>query len=591
MQRGELDFADELGEARGYMPYQLDLFDDSSNFRTKYKLFFERVQALGAFTTKYLKRCADEDDAYDAAFDPDEPESSIMTTFLATDYEQELLKGIFAAWQKAFIIGMESMREIRHQTLKKEEFGVGPDGKQRKIKNTLGMHVFFELTRLYGLIHRSALLDEQNNITTIPLEDLTTDDYVMMLSLSKTRHPLWISCVNTFDISSLYETKEDPDAEVEAFLVKIKGMWTKPIMHFTQSELYLVIFFLTQQLNDIPTMTTMCLDPASGQEVRVSVLDEYRCIFHAVWLRAGYLMQELHGIEVMDMGDDPIMRQEVLKGQYSFHRNFATFCSFYLGEIMRRFFYLDELANNRLVDRYLREATIKTLGVATFEWVATIVDSFADEAFEDLYHGVNAEGYQFVGDDGWFKFLWPQKIHSRGACITAFRPHLYKRFYSETMLSKRAVLIAARAGNYVAKLFVFKAIDEYVKIRVPNVHWTNAVVIANPGIEMSTYKLTTDLAPMLLQVFSSYWPYDKGRVVVCDDIYEGVGVWFWLLMTRYKCTLFDRDLKEIVKQVVPKSLFVEPGQMVHHASSSLASEGEFDFAPVTAEDGELDFEL
>lgn len=536
----DLDFMDEIDEAAPYMPYTLDLFDDSSNFRTKFKFFFEHVQALGTLTTDYLKRCAEEDD------DDQERGEDEVSTFVSSAYERNRLRRIFNAWQESFVVCMENMREIRHHTLPKSVFGVDADGKQRKLKTTFGMHVFCELTRLNVLLNRPAILGEQNNIDTIPLEELTTDNYVLMLSLKRTLHPLWISVVSTYDISALYETKEDPDAEVEALLVKMKAMWPKPIMQYTQSEVCQIIFFLTQQLNEIPTLPT-----ADG----ISLMDEYRSIFNAVWLRVGYIMQELHDASVMD---DPVMRQPVIDGYFSFSRNFATFCSFYLGEIMRRFFYYDAIARNRITDPALANA--KQLGAAVFAWITQVVDTFADEAFEDLYHSVNSDGYQFVGDDGWFKFMWPQKIHSRGACITAFRPHLYKRFFSEAQLNKRAVLNSAKT-SHVARLFVFKAIDEYIKIKVPNVHWINAVVTANGDIEMSAYKLDTEdvsLAPVLLQVFSSYWAYDKGRVWVCDDIFESIGVWFWLLMTRYNCVLFDRDLSEIVKQVVPPHLYVDP---------------------------------
>jgi len=102
--------------------------------------------------------------------------------------------------------------------LPKDEFGTDENGYPRKMKNTLGMHIFFELTRLYGLIHRPKLLEEQDNITFIPIEELTTDNYVMLLSLSRTQHKLWINIVNTFDISELYDAKEDPDKVVEETL-------------------------------------------------------------------------------------------------------------------------------------------------------------------------------------------------------------------------------------------------------------------------------------------------------------------------------------------------------------------------------------
>lgn len=558
------DFRNELNEAAGYMPYTLDLFDDSSNFRTKYKLYFEHVQALGTLTTAYLKRCAAEDEDFEKrlqqAEEREEAFTDSSTTFVSASYEQERLKQVYNAWSEAFILCIESMREIRHYSLRKDAFGTDENGYARKLKNTLGMHVFFELTRLYGLIHRPSILEEQDNIACIPLEELSTENYVMMLSLAQTKHALWISIVNTFDISTLYETKEDPDAEVEAALLKIKGMWKKPIMTFTQSEIIIIVFFMTQQLNDIPTQPASCFD-GNGLESKINVVEEFRRIFHAVWLRCGYLMQETHTQDVLDVqvdppapGEvgDPEMRQQILPGVFSFHRNFATFCSFYLGELVRRFFYYDLLSKN-VMRHNLATADVKALSQSACAWLTRVVDLFAEEAFEDMYNNTNPEGYHFVGDDGWFKYIWPQKIHSRGACITAFRPHLYKRFYSEAQLNKRAVLNSTKTSN-VARLFVFRAIDEHIKIQVPTVQWLNAVLVSCGGIEMSAFKLETNRAPVIIQVFSSYWAYDKGFVHVCDDVFEAVGVWFWLLATRYNSTLYDANLFDIVKDIVPAHL-------------------------------------
>jgi hypothetical protein len=555
MEEEEPSFGDDLNEAAGYMPYTLDLFDNSTNFRTQYKRFFEHVQALGRFTTEYLIRCLKEDEEYDKRWDDAEELgvdfTETPTTFLAAPHEQARLRHIFDAWSEAYIVCIESMREIRHYDLQKEAFGLAEDGHTRKVKNTIGMHVFCELTRLYGLIHRPAIQEEQDNIACIPLAELSCDNYAMMTSLARTKHSIWVSIVGTFDISSLYDAKEDPDEDVERELKKIRGMWEKPIMHYSQSELMTVIFFLTQQLNEIPTLPSSWFDSANGgKENKINVVEEYRKVFHVTWLRAGFLMQEVHEGNILDVSE---MRQQQTPTLYSFNRDFSTFCTFYLGEITRRFFYYDMLIKNPMKIDPLTKDHMKELGSACFRWLSRVVDMFAEEAFEDLYHSVNSDGYQFVGDDGWFKYKFPQKIHNRGACITSFRPHLYKRFYSEAQLTKSAVLNSAKTGH-VGRLFVFKAIDEHIKIQVPHVHWWNAVVVASADIEMSTYKLETNKAPVILQVFSSYWAYDRGRVYICDDIYEVIGLWFWLLATRYDSSLYECDLSDIIKSIVPKHL-------------------------------------
>lgn len=66
-------------------------------------------------------------------------------------------------------------------------------------------------------------------------------------------------------------------------------------------------------------------------------------------------------------------------------------------------------------------------------------------------------------------------------------------------MTKQAVLNSVQT-NYTSRLFVFKAIDEHIKIQIPGVQWLNGVLISNNGIEMATYKLETNRAPLIMQV-------------------------------------------------------------------------------------------
>lgn len=49
-------------------------------------------------------------------------------------------------------------------------------------------------------------------------------------------------------------------------------------MSFTQSEIVVIVYFLTQQLNDIPTLPSSCFD-SDGVETKIDVVEEYRFIF------------------------------------------------------------------------------------------------------------------------------------------------------------------------------------------------------------------------------------------------------------------------------------------------------------------------
>lgn len=530
------------------MPFELDFFDESENFRTQFRRIFERIQNVGRLTTDYWRRCLIEDETFNAKVDAAEEQGVAMEetpySFVATGRVQARLTELFEAWQLTLIGNMESMREIRHYSLKVAHFGEDEHGHPKKLKNTLGMHVFFEMTRIFGLINRPRLLEELDTIATTPLDALDKENYDMFLSLSQTKHPIWISIFGTFDISAMYKEKEAKDDDVEAVLLKIKGMWSKPIMDYAQSEVRLIIFFLTQQLNDIPTLVP-------------EVMIEFRRVFNVVWLRISNLFQELYFDNILDEEDMRVLHDQEL-GVYSINRQFTAFCTFYMSELLRRFFYYDKLINNVMLDDEKPDpSAISALSNSTFQWLTRVVETFADEAFDDLYTNNSAEGYQFVGDDAWFKFAWPARIHSRGACINELRPHLSKRFYSDGQVNKRIVLTIARS-SHVARIFIFKAVDEYIKMKVPNTHWINGVVVSNNGIEMSAHALQSDRAPLLLQVFSTYWVYDNGRVHVCDDVYEAVGMWFWLLHTRHGDVLYDCNLSEFSKAILePIGLYTE----------------------------------
>jgi hypothetical protein len=327
-------------------------------------------------------------------------------------------------------------------------------------------------------------------------------------------------------------------------------------MQFTQSECMVVILFLTQQVDDVPT-TPYRKDPENDVIV-LNVVEEYRRVFQVLWLRCGALMAEYHNETVLD---DPEMRTPIpsvggandQENLYSFNQDFSIFCAIYMGEILRRFFYYDKLARtNRinLADIGLTETKIKEIRESTLKWMTRVVEMLPEEAFEEVYrtHAVTP-GYNFPGDDLWFRYKWPNEIHSRGACIAKIRPHLHKRFFSESQINKHVVLSSTKTSN-VSRLFIYKALDEHLGIYYPRVEWMNGTMVDCDGIEMSAYRLQTNLVPVLLQVFSVYWCYDRGRVYVCDDVYETLGVWFWLLHTRYGDTMYDVDLSAIIKQVL-----------------------------------------
>lgn len=517
------------------LPYEMDLFDDSVTMQSEFLKMYCSIAALGTFTAECLERLVEEEEAFNARIDEAAAREEVFeekpTTFLS-NRNRDLLE-LYRVWSQYFVTHMESLREVRHYTL---EGGV-------KYKGTHGGHIFFELTRLNYLVHYPRILEEMDNLAVFEEQELSSEFYFLLHSLKMTKDQSFVAIVDSFDISALYEEKEDPDQEVEELRVRVKEMWDAPIMRYTQSQVEILVFFLTQQIND----------------VRREAVEEYRKVFLILWLRIAQLCNEFHSPAILD--DEEMRHGPFDTGNKNDvntcapNHRFIEFCFFYMGELLRRFFYYDMLIRNQISPRVPR---LKLENVK--KWITHIANALAEDAFDDLYAEMLPVGYNFMGDDGWFKFS-RTGVHSRGACIAELRPHLHKRFFSEAQVTRESVLASTR-DSYVSRLFVLRIIDEHLRMTVPHLRFLNAVVVMNDGIEQSAYKLQmTNLCPLLLQVFSSFWVYHAGRVHVCDDIYEAVGVWFWLLCEYYNGHLYDCDLREQAKQVIKEDTAVIRGNV------------------------------
>lgn len=494
----------------GLFPFDIDHFDDTINFRTAYKNLFQNITRLGQYTTDLLKQCLEEDERHEK--EREEDDIYLRTTFMSEEEHRTKIQKLFDVWLEYYVTYIESMREVQIFII---------EGK--KIRITLGVHIFCELTRLNYLLQRPRLM-----------VDMYEEE---MPSLEHTEHPSWVTIVNSFDISNQYEEKEDKDTDVETRLAALKSLWSRPIMLYTQSQVQIVILFLTQQLN----------------EVKSDSVIEFKRVFEWLWLRVCELQKEVWPQDVLD---EEGMRLLVLsappggKDQFAANKDFGVFVAFYMGEIARRLFYYDMLSKRKMQSVDL--GLFSPQGEKTRSWIEHIVNFFAEEAFTDLYVESCNDAYAFVGDDHWFKYIWPQKIHSRAACLAELRPHLYRRFFSESRASRISILNSVNT-SHISRSFILKAISQYIQIKLGGataVKWDQGVVIHSNDIVMSTYNLQANQAPFLLQVLSTYWAYDRGQVWKCDDFYESLAVWFHLLRTRYHNTLFGHDLKKFVDAAI-----------------------------------------
>lgn len=515
-------------------PSSIDLFDDDAqDIRSQYREFCERLEQLSHWNQELRRRAYDEDERLPRLYGTD------FMPYASTTAVRAEIKKQFDDWSMALFSQSQLMREVRHYDAKHD---------------ALGMHVFLELTQLNAQLARPALLLERENLATIDPDMLTEggDGYDSLFSLQRTKHPLWVQALNSFECPApkmgpggvvAEDDGEDGDrvriAEVQE---RMKQLWVTPILKAKQSQVRLIILFLTQQLRQLPTRNA-------------ALIAEYRRVYNLTWVRVAALTNQSCSADELD---EPDMRQPLADKQYAFNRSFAMFCYFYLSEVQRCFFHHD-LLRARPPIRGFGDGSL--IADHVFRWLSRVVDTYAADAFEDLYTTrAVPEGYHFVGDDDWFKFAYPTNVHSRGACIAEIRPHFYRAYYSEANLSKGIVMAKAKHGDYMATLFVLHALHEYLRIQTPRVSWLSGCVVdGTDGIEQSVYLLKNRLCPVLIQVVSFFWVYCPGdperrtgaTVHVCDNVYEAIGVWFWVLHTQFGDRLYDVDMSCYMREALP----------------------------------------
>lgn len=516
------------------------------------RILMERVRDLGDFTTRCCTKALQEEARMERLLaeereDGDDEPPEIAPSFLVT--QVALVRGIqklYDSWLRYYVISTAQMREILD--LKME------DG--RAYKTTLGAHVFYELTRLHWLLAQPQLLLERENVIRIPRDRWNAAEYDVTFALLHTKADLWTGisapaapaapASKPGGLKPPPPPKEGEDT-TEPVHVKaaremrqqLKALWNAPIMQYGVTQVKALAAFLTQHIN----------------EVNEATLEEFRRVFRVLWLRSAVLSMQAWDQSLWSASlDDPQMRV-VLPApdnhKAAANRNWAVYCSFYLGEAVRRFYHHAVLGPRTL------EVPPEAISVAAVErmkqWITqSVVATFAEEAFEEIHQTVVTEhdgAYDFPGDRLWFRYAHPQSVATLGATITALRPHLYERFFSEEQVDRNVVLASVHR-NHLARLFVLHALDAYIKITHARVEFLNGVVIDNGGIEQSAYVLKTGIAPLLLQVFGRYWVYWKGRVHVSDDLWTTLALWWWLLREHCQCKLYGIDLSEFAEEAL-----------------------------------------
>ena len=511
-------------------PATIDMYDtDEVAFETQMRCWMARVKKLSLMLEPFLQH----------AFAEDARDADPRAIEMASKELQEFVAHHVELWRVDMVANMAMGREVRREELDKDHFGADERGVARKVRYMLNMHVFAELCRMKILLARPGLYRERRNLNHFARDELTCGDYETLYSLKRTTHTMWVEVVQTYGAQAEAEGDDIDESErmAQDMMEQINTMWKCPILEYTQSNVRSLVMFLSQQINQLETRSAIAVR-------------EFRTVFRLLWVRIAELCAELHSAEVLD---DPDMRTANIADPgdgtqlYGYNRDFLAFCTIYMCEMERRIFHYECLHGNKI---HGLPGNTSELGERAFAWIERVVMMIPDDSMDTILESIADDGYHYVGDDEWFEYQrGPDEVYSRGACITKFRPHLYKTYFSEEQLNRRTMLINART-KHPARLFIMHVVDEQLRSVVADFHWMNGVRVDSDGIEQTRWKLTEATSPMLIQTLSSYWAYDSGCVHVCDDIYETLGVWFWLARARYGGVLHGFNLNAVLDEVL-----------------------------------------
>jgi len=289
----------------------------------------------------------------------------------------------------------------------------------------LGAHVFYELTRLHWLTAQPQLLLERENTVRIPHNTWKPAEYDLTFALCHTKADLWTNVAAPEKAPTTTTHGKDAVSDEAVHVIaarelrqRLRTLWDTPFMQYTVTQLRCMAAFLTQQIN----------------EVDARALDEFRRVFRLIWLRCAVLsIPEGWDASVWSATlDDPEMRVVLPQGAQNTgpaaatNRAWAAYTSFYLGELVRRFYHYDVLAARPMIvpPEAIAPAAVEHMK----QWISNaVVGTFAEEAFEEIHQGVvtGQEGaYDFPGDGSWFRYANPTSVATLGATVTLFRPHL-----------------------------------------------------------------------------------------------------------------------------------------------------------------------
>ena len=428
----------------------------------------------------------------------------IANTMEETDWEMVHIKFLYNQWEKCMIENATVLNEP-------QRFG--------EVKTTLNAHIFVELSRLHMIIWFDRLTEEQEQVLsleTMPSRE-RQKDYFTLWSLNVTNSEFWTNIPL-------------PDALD----------WNQPVMKYSQEEIIAAVNMLCEVMHDLG-------DPHGKY---ADTTQEFIDFFRVLYTRNAMLMCQ--GSCVPEVLNEVEMREFVDEEELMCIPNIDYFvwCSFYFGAIMRRIYYWSKIKQNEIPER--PEVDYEEIKNCQ-EWLVNLVELLGEDGYEDCYMETCAEAYTIPGDLEWFSFKYPTKQPVLGSILFELRPQLRKRFQEDQHLSQDTVLEKTKQDIpkfmcRVNSIFVLNCVDTH--LRNMGTQWKNAIMVQQEGIELSAWKLSRPLWPVLLQIFSRYVVYNKLHYITCDSIYEAIIIWFKLLRDEYNSKLFGKDLSEIADKLL-----------------------------------------
>jgi hypothetical protein len=312
--------------------------------------------------------------------------------------------------------------------------------------------------------------------------------------------------------------------------------WNKPIMQYNQQDIIDALLMLTENIDRISCSQ--------------SSIDETKKILELLYTRNSMF------ICVPWEKDDPIFNVKGFIHENGLfpNRDYFTFTTIYFHSIQRRIFYNDLFIQHTDKKPVLPEGAI----LRCREWVEQVLcGNLEDEVFEKIYAESCDEAYVFPGDYEWYIYRYPDlPNHQIAPILECFRKEYAKKYFSEYRISLQTILASINANSHTghcARLFLINLIDAYMKNNL-DFKWKDIVIISNEMLEGATEEIIRDEGetPYLVQTFSRYCLYNDSGVYICDDFYETLTYWFFIIKERGKKHRFTKLIEKIIDNVKQK---------------------------------------